>query len=282
VTKADKLREWALSKVGSPYVMGGTGKPCTPAYRKARAAQYPDSAAGIKKYCPVLSGKQTGCGGCKYNGKKCYDCAQLVRWGCDAAGIGGMNISGATAQWQRGDFAQTGGIGTLPEGKACILYRGNGAKKQHTGIALGDGTVVHAKGTAYGVVRDQISAGKWTDWAIPIDLTGESDMEATYGTLKKGDMGLGVMHLQTLLMQKGYALIRYGADGKFGVETETAVRDYQAAQGLQVTGACDEATWIALEGRETTQDAPSVDNDALKAEARGLLKRLGAILDNLS
>ena len=176
MTKAEKLKAWALSKVGSPYVMGGTGKACTPAYRKARAAQYPGSAANIKKYCPWMSGKKSSCDGCKYYGKDCYDCAQLVRWGCQAAGIAGLNISGATSQWNRGDWAEKGELADMPAGTVCILYRrDNSSTMGHTGICLGDGSIVHAKSTAVGVVHDQVSAGKWTHYAIPRDLDLETE-----------------------------------------------------------------------------------------------------------
>lgn len=176
MNKAEKLKAWALSKVGSPYVMGGTGKRCTPVYRKARAAQYPDSAAGIKKYCQVMSGKRDTCDGCKYSGMDCYDCAQLVRYGCQAAGIEGLNISGATSQWKRGEWAEKGELAQMPAGAVCILYRQDSSGKMgHTGICLGDGTIVHAKGTAYGTVHDQVSAGRWTHYAIPRGLEQETE-----------------------------------------------------------------------------------------------------------
>ena len=42
--KAAKVKEWALSRVGCPYVYGGTGKTCTVSYRQQRAEQYPESA----------------------------------------------------------------------------------------------------------------------------------------------------------------------------------------------------------------------------------------------
>ena len=50
MSKADQARAWALSRVGCPYIMGATGKFCTPAYRRARAAQYPACARKIEKY----------------------------------------------------------------------------------------------------------------------------------------------------------------------------------------------------------------------------------------
>lgn len=198
MNKAEKLTAWALSKVGSPYVMGGTGKRCTPAYRKARAAQYPDSAAGIKKYCQVMSGKKSTCDGCKYYGMDCYDCAQLVRYGCQAAGIEGLSISGATSQWNKGDWAGKGAIADMPEGTVCILYRqDNSSTMGHTGICLGDGTIVHAKGVAYGVVHDQVSAGRWTHYAIPRGLNEETEA---------GDMLTDVVAVYRVTSEKRLAL----------------------------------------------------------------------------
>ena len=37
----------------------------------------------------------------------------------------------------------------------------------HTGVAIGDGTCVHSRGTAYGVVQQKMSQYAWTHWARP-------------------------------------------------------------------------------------------------------------------
>ena len=235
MTKADKLKAWALAQVGSPYVMGGTGQRCTPAYRKARAEQYPASAAAIKRNCPVLRGKQAACGGCKYDGKSCYDCAQLVRWGCTAAGIGGLAVSGATSQWNKGDWLRKGSIADSPAGVVCILFREDKPGTMgHVGIALGDGTIVHASSHDTGVVRTKISAGKWTHYAIPRGMDERTDVEPGIpstenagakqrDTIRKGAKGLTVVEAQGLLIRSGYSLPKHGADGSFGEETEQAV-----------------------------------------------------------
>ena len=103
MSRAEQARAWALSRVGCPYIMGGTGQFCTPAYRRARAAQYPASAGKIAQYCQRLSGQAVSCKGCRYydeaaaTGKRAYDCAQLTRWCMNAVGI--ALVSGATSQW---------------------------------------------------------------------------------------------------------------------------------------------------------------------------------------
>ena len=206
LTKSDALRAWALSQVGSPYVMGGTGFTCTPTYRKARAEQYPASADAIRRNCPVLRGKQAACAGCKYDGKPCYDCAQLVRRGCAAAGIDGLAISGASSQWRKGDWLRKGGIKDAPAGTVCILFREDGTGTMgHVGIALGDGTIVHASGHDTGVIRSAVSAGRWTHYAIPQGMDAlkdtasdapSADKPAARPQLRRGSRGEAVVALQ--------------------------------------------------------------------------------------
>lgn len=176
MNKVEKVKSWVLSRIGNPYIMGGTGAFCTVQYRQARAAQYPGSAAKIKANCPRMSGKARSCEKCNYwdesagNGKRAYDCAQLVRWAMDAVGI--KMVSGATSQWKKAAWQETGTIDSLPKDKLCLVYRddGNGIKG-HTGIYLGDGTVVHARGHDYGVMRQTLAQyARWTHWGIPVGL----------------------------------------------------------------------------------------------------------------
>ena len=47
------------------------------------------------------------------------------------------------------------------------LYRQKGTIMQHTGLALGDGTCVHARGTSSGVVHQTVRDYPWTHWASP-------------------------------------------------------------------------------------------------------------------
>ena len=64
--------------------------------------------------------------------------------------------------------------------------------------------------------------------------------------LKKGSEGAAVHSLQVLLLEKDYKLPKYGADGDFGEETETALKAYQKANKLEVDGKCGANTWAAL------------------------------------
>ncbi|MEX2604524.1 MAG: peptidoglycan-binding domain-containing protein [Gracilimonas sp.] len=59
-------------------------------------------------------------------------------------------------------------------------------------------------------------------------------------TLKKGDSGQQVLRLQAALQRMGIALPQYGIDGKFGPETEAAVRQAQRRFSLPATGVANQ------------------------------------------
>lgn len=63
--------------------------------------------------------------------------------------------------------------------------------------------------------------------------------------LKYGDWGQKVTKLQKLILATGAAL-KGGADGSFGRVTEAALREFQNANGLAVTGTSTDETIVAL------------------------------------
>lgn len=210
--KIEKLRQWALSRVGNPYLMGGTGQFCTPAYRRARMIQYPGSAERIKKNCPRTNGEgATSCRGCRYydeasgTGKRAYDCAQFTRWAMDSIGI--YLVSGATSQWNKTKWAQQGTIDTLPQGLLCQVFRQDDkATMGHTGLYLGDGTVAHAKGHDDGVVRQSLKENNnWTHWAIPEGMYEPNQVEA---------MQPDHLHAALTLMEQAISAIRQSLEEK--------------------------------------------------------------------
>lgn len=180
-----------MSRVGNPYIMGATGQPCTVAYRKARMAQYPASAEGIRAACPRMSGNAKDCKACRYYdaetkcGRCAYDCAQLTRWAMDSVGI--FLVSGATSQWKKTPWAQQGEIVTLPKEKLCLVFRKDDANTMgHVGISLGDGSCIHAKGHAFGVVRESLASyGRWTHWGIPqgLEEAAKQPLEEAFAAL---------------------------------------------------------------------------------------------------
>lgn len=68
--------------------------------------------------------------------------------------------------------------------------------------------------------------------------------------LKRGSTGPFVVEAQEALMRVLQRSIPQGADGKFGSNTETAVREAQRMFNLPVTGVIDSETWTLLLGQE--------------------------------
>lgn len=263
--KPETVRQTALSLVGCPYVMGGTGKKCTPDYRKARARQYSKYEGKIYKNCQQLSGGKSSCIGCKWadpdtgKGKLCFDCAQFALKCMASVGI--PLVSGANSQWLKTNFSQKGEITLLPREKVALVFRHESdGKKHHVGVYMGDGTVVHAKGHDYGVVHTPIEADSWTHFGIPAGL-----YDTGLPTLRQGNTGEYVMLLQTKLKENGADL---NPDGIFGKATKAAVQAFQKAHGLSADGVCGPMTWTALGVHpkpETAQDqvmVPELPEDA--------------------
>lgn len=161
--KGDKVLEFALSKIGQGYIYGAKGQICTEAFRRRQADQYPEQA----KYILGI--------GAKWDGVPVWDCAQLTRYAAKADGV--TFPSGATSQWNRAPWKLWGTIDAIPENKVAFVYREAKGVMQHTGIAIGDGTCVHARGTSYGVVRQPMSDYAWTHFGIPWDDEDAPDKE---------------------------------------------------------------------------------------------------------
>ena len=77
--------------------------------------------------------------------------------------------------------------------------------------------------------------------------------------LRKGSRGDDVVELQQFLIDQGYNLNQWGADGIFGNETLAAVRSFQADQGLTIDGVVGPNTFGAIdEVRTAVADVPQV------------------------
>ena len=162
---------FALGKVGQGYIYGARGQICTAAFRQQQARQYPEQARYILEV------------GKKWDGVPVWDCAQLTRYAAKAAGV--TLPSGATSQWKKGPWKRKGTMSAMPQGQVLFLYRESGGRMQHTGLALGDGTCVHARGTAYGVVRQPVSGYAWTHWASPWNGMETMTLEEVAAQVKK-------------------------------------------------------------------------------------------------
>lgn len=236
-SKREAMTARAISLVGCGYIYGATGWICTPSRLAQQEKQYPSFAKQMKRY------------GKKWMGKPCYDCAQLTR---DVARQAGISLpSGATSQWRAaGIWKEKDVIDTLPDEAGIFLFTMRDGRMTHTGVSIGNGEEVDARGHAYGVVRRKISETSYTHWArLAIDYNAPIEAEnpvpePTKPTLRTGSRGEDVRILQENLRQLGF--LNDTADGIFGTNTNAAVRSFQKAQGLSVDGVVGAGTWAAL------------------------------------
>ena len=188
------LLNWVTERIGNPYIYGGSQKKCTVSYRKGQMEQYPSSAENIKKNCYILSGKGSSCSNCKWYDKEkntqkyAYDCAQFVRWGAKAAGLGSIK-SGATSQWKSDIWDIKGDFKDVPNNKLCCVFRDSNGTKEHVGWYY-NGYAYHAQGHSTGVVKtDNKQYKSWTHYAImkgiydsngkPIEMKEEQTSQTT-------------------------------------------------------------------------------------------------------
>ena len=156
-------KEWAIDHVGDGYIYGSKGQTCSASFRKQQAQQYPAQTDNILNV------------GAKWDGKTVWDCAQFTRYALKNAGIN--LVSGATSQYNSDVWSEKGTVDRMPDNVLCCVFRQSGGKMQHTGLYLGDGTVVHAQGTKTGVIRQKFTEYPWTHYAIPGE---EKPMEVEY------------------------------------------------------------------------------------------------------
>lgn len=242
MTKAERIIAFCREQVGEPYDFGHAG---------------PDS----------------------------WDCSGLTKAAVKL--IGYVWVHGATTQWLRGlgirdkgcsdlptwhsYWSDSGTIDTMPMNKMCFLFNQDKARTDklvmaHTGVYDGRGNVIQAGGQYKGVSDKPINRKRWSHWAT---LKGADEVVT-------GASGAEVKTVQQQLINLGYSLGSYGADGKYGPVTEAAVKAFQADNGLTVNGEWtdkEQAKYNAL----IVKPPETVDKSALLNELKGIIDRAGAI-----
>lgn len=311
MTKNESIRQYSMAQVGNPYVYGATGKTCTPGLRQQQMKQYPTFAPTIERHCPVLSGKQSVCVGCKWQGMNAFDCAQLVRRAAEAAGF--RLPSGAKSQFNsknpHSGWAAGGPIDQLPYDQVAFLYRRTAdGGVPHTGTYTGDGWVVDARGHAQGVMRTLLNAYKWTDFRVlngqelvpGVPLLGnipviepEPKKKKDEAVVKVRDLmvisgqplmrGQDVLDVQAALINQGYSVGEKGPDGVYGWDTEKAVRQFQGANGLPATGVWTETERAVLDYSKRPVEPPpqTINRAEMLRELDNLNRRQSVIIKAL-
>jgi peptidoglycan hydrolase-like protein with peptidoglycan-binding domain len=126
-------------------------------------------------------------------------------------------------------------------------------------LLLKTGAFEEMTGAAYTDKADYLKAGdilctKTQGHTVIVGNDGSKAGQTPPVGLSRGDYGTAVRAMQEALLKwDNKCLPKYGADGDFGKETEDAVKAFQTASDLPVTGVYDEATRAALTGTQPVQ-----------------------------
>ena len=156
-------------KNGWGYVYGGYGQVCTKQYLDQQASLFPGNNEAGGEMRQV---------GEKWLGKRVCDCIGLIKsyaWynadsGEIVAGSNGFTDCGANSIWN--NVTESGSISSMPETPGLAVWMDG-----HIGVYIGNGEVIEAQGTAYGVVKTELNGRGWTKWLkIPnIKYVNQSD-----------------------------------------------------------------------------------------------------------
>ena len=139
---------------GWGYVWGTYGQTLTPELLQYKLTQYPD---GVGKYAAFIRAN--------WLGKPTADCVGLIKgygWlSTDTMtidyGTHGMPDIGANEMYYTA--TQRGSIDTMSDTPGLAVW-----KSGHIGVYIGNGEVIEAMGTKYGVVKTQLEGRGWTHW----------------------------------------------------------------------------------------------------------------------
>jgi len=158
---------WAQQWLGQPYWYGTCCYKCTTSLLHSKTAQYPQyyTQNRMPQYNRNIQ-----------EGKSCADCIGLIKgyvW-VDEQGVIKYDRNtdvNTTGLYNRATLK--GAIAALPEVPGLIVY-----KSGHVGVYEGNGSVIEAKGFAYGIIRSKLTDTKWTHWiACPfISYAGYEEM----------------------------------------------------------------------------------------------------------
>ena len=261
------LVKFVSKHVGQPYWYGTCAWPCTQRLLDDKARQYPGhyTAARMPRYRQDIANRRT-----------CADCVGLIKgYGWQRAdGTVGYGINGVPDQSanQMYNSARTkGNIASIPYNRAGIAVWFSG----HIGVYIGGGDVVEARGFAHGIVKTKLGSRPWTHWLqvpwLNYGLVTAPAPQPVYPlgfgerVLRLGDTGEDVRCMQRALIDIGFGVGHWGADGNFGAATRDGVIAYQRDRGLSQDGIVGPLTRMMME-RDLPIDLNSDASDEIDME----------------
>ena len=273
---AEHFVAYCLRMVGHPYWYGTCGYKATSSLLSRKTKQYPShyGSSRTNRYKQDIANQEVVCdciGGAKGYAWTGGGQAMLDAIGTDKSvpstyGSHGCPDKGANSMFSyaKNKGCAWGTMATLLEVPGLAL-----TKDGHVGYYIGNGWAVEWQGFAYGCVRTQVSKRPWTHWyalpfidygdalqTAPVHTPDASATEYTLGSrsLEKGAKGTDVRTLQELLLQLGFSLPKYGADGSFGAETLSALKAFQSRAGIKADGIYGTETHAALMAATADRD----------------------------
>ena len=211
------------------------------------------------------------------------DCQAFIEWCLRKCGLN-KDLAGSNA-WYR-EVMKNGAImtpeecvkqlGCVPKGAFLFIHAFDGGEEKrgyhdglgnasHIGICTGTqgegaihsssrwGCVTESKFKGKSINGGWNKVGLWTKEVAYDYGTGGGGIEPEkpkQKILKRGSKGTEVAYVQAILMDLGYDLGSWGADGDFGKKTEEAVKIFQASHGLEPDGIVGPKTLEALENAQ--------------------------------
>lgn len=160
------------------YVYGTIGQVFTEIILAQKAAQYPEQ---IYKYYSLVK---------SFIGKRTVDCVCLIKsylwWDSQSNDVVyDVKYDKYQGTWMSADGAfskatEKGPIKNMPDIPGiCVRYPG------HIGVYIGNGEVIEARGTKYGVVKTKLKARPWTHWLKYPGIVYVDEVEHYKNTIQK-------------------------------------------------------------------------------------------------
>lgn len=106
----------------------------------------------------------------------------------------------------------------------------------------------------------------------PTETKVDSEIVSSPSVLEKGDKGNAVKKLQQKLIDKGFKLTKYGADGHYGDETVNAVKVFQKAVKITVDGVYGPVTAKKLDEYKKPSTSNKTNSEAIVPYPGHLIK----------
>jgi hypothetical protein len=243
-----QIADYALAayECGGGYIYGTQGITWT----QAKQTQMEQNRKDDPNYAESIKyGK-------KWIDHRVWDCSGLTKKAAEQAGASIHHGSNST--WN-GDCSHKGELTeglALPIGAFVFVYNEKKKNRSHIGVVTGENEVTEASCARLGVIKSKIYKDKWDEWGlckgVDFDFIPGGDpgpvppVPEKKPTLKRGSTGPYVVECQEDLIRLGYDVGPSGADGKYGKNTEAAVKAFQRDHDGP-DGVIGPKTWDMLE-----------------------------------